>query len=480
MNTAILSPFVLAGATIVIDINGQIRQLLPGELPGPGEVIVTIGEGTTAATDIKAVIVGQDGTPENLQLDDEIAQIIQQIELGADPTLNEDQATAAGQADGSSPTTTGAVSRTGAESLASTHFETEGLMSQGLSQTQSLQLLDIIVQNASEPVSDENNAPQGDDVYVETPEDTPVSGVLMATDADGDSLTFRQTSEPSNGSATVNSDGSWTYTPNENYHGSDSFTVEVSDGQGGTDSLVVNIGVTPIDDIPTLTPDTGEVTEDTAAILTTNGTLAPGIGGDAGEDKFIAENGLQGDYGTLDIDADGNWAYQADNSQSAIQDLNVNETLTDQFTVTSADGVTTTTVTITINGVNELVGGDSLSLILDDADTLGNLTDTDTGALQFSAGAADIISFEFGSTDGLIVEGLKAGDSIAWRVDGVSGDLIGSVDNVDLIQLSLDGNAILAGQSGSVTITATLLDNLQHDLGDASVDVSNIVVNAVD
>ncbi|WP_157939137.1 Ig-like domain-containing protein, partial [Vibrio splendidus] len=37
--------------------------------------------------------------------------------------------------------------------------------------------------------------------------------------------------------------GNWTYTPDENYNGSDSFTVVVDDGQGGTDTITVDVGV---------------------------------------------------------------------------------------------------------------------------------------------------------------------------------------------------------------------------------------------
>ncbi|TKE74647.1 MULTISPECIES: cadherin-like domain-containing protein, partial [unclassified Vibrio] len=80
--------------------------------------------------------------------------------------------------------------------------------------------------------------------------DTPVSGTLSASDEDGDSLSFSKSIEPSNGTVVIDENGDWTYTPNENYNGNDSFTVEVSDGQGGTDTLTVNVGVTPVNDTP--------------------------------------------------------------------------------------------------------------------------------------------------------------------------------------------------------------------------------------
>ncbi|MGR5457278.1 cadherin-like domain-containing protein, partial [Vibrio alfacsensis] len=78
-----------------------------------------------------------------------------------------------------------------------------------------------------------------------------------ATDVDGDELTFNKGSDPTNGSVTVDTDGNWTYTPNDDYNGSDSFTVKVSDGQGGTDTITVNIGVTPANDDPEIVDSNG-------------------------------------------------------------------------------------------------------------------------------------------------------------------------------------------------------------------------------
>ncbi|MEZ8305232.1 Ig-like domain-containing protein, partial [Vibrio splendidus] len=93
-----------------------------------------------------------------------------------------------------------------------------------------------------------NDLPVGEDVSVTTDEDTPVSGSLTATDADNDQLTFSKGTEPSNGSVVVDENGNWTYTPDENYNGSDSFTVVVDDGKGGTDTITVDVGVTPVND----------------------------------------------------------------------------------------------------------------------------------------------------------------------------------------------------------------------------------------
>ncbi|MEN9063224.1 BapA/Bap/LapF family prefix-like domain-containing protein [Ponticoccus litoralis] len=77
-----------------------------------------------------------------------------------------------------------------------------------------------------------NTPPAGEDASVTTPEDTPISGSVSAKDDDGDPLTFTLDGGPSNGTVTVNPDGSYEYVPNPDYTGGDSFTVTVDDGRG--------------------------------------------------------------------------------------------------------------------------------------------------------------------------------------------------------------------------------------------------------
>ncbi|MCG9616004.1 cadherin domain-containing protein [Vibrio tubiashii] len=245
MNAKSLTPFMLASTTVVIDINGEIRELVPGEVPGPGEVIVVLGQGATAATEpqIEAQFVGDDQNLD-LNLDNEIASIIEQIEEGVDPTQNEDFATAAGGQNGSSPTGTGDIERTGAETIAETQFDTSGLESQGLSETQSLSLLDLVAQA----------------VFV------------------------------------------------------------------GLDNLEAFET-----DVPLLL--TGTVTATETDIPT-----------------FIPQDGVAGDNGVFSIDAAGNWTYIAN---SAFDELNIGDSLTDVFPIESADG-TVGSVTVTINGTNDL------------------------------------------------------------------------------------------------------------------------------
>ncbi|MBD2325312.1 DUF4347 domain-containing protein [Alkalinema sp. FACHB-956] len=93
-----------------------------------------------------------------------------------------------------------------------------------------------------------------------TNEDTPLTvtaanGVLSNdTDADNNTLTAILVSSPSNGTLTLNTDGSFTYTPNANFNGSDSFTYRTNDGTvNSTNIATVTLNVTAVNDAPSFT-----------------------------------------------------------------------------------------------------------------------------------------------------------------------------------------------------------------------------------
>ncbi|WP_139158990.1 VCBS domain-containing protein, partial [Vibrio sonorensis] len=91
----------------------------------------------------------------------------------------------------------------------------------------------------------------------------------------------------------------------------------------------------------------GGVTEN-AADNTATGTLTS-KDADNTDNVFVANAGEKGRYGTFSVDANGEWTYELDNGNQQVNGLNVNDTLTESFTVQSEDG-TEQVVTITING----------------------------------------------------------------------------------------------------------------------------------
>ena len=90
-----------------------------------------------------------------------------------------------------------------------------------------------------------NNPPVADDESVTTNRGEPVDvDVLQGdTDPDGDTLSVSEVTDPANGTAAKNDDGTIKYTPDENFIGTDTFDYTVSDGNGGTDTGSVQVTV---------------------------------------------------------------------------------------------------------------------------------------------------------------------------------------------------------------------------------------------
>ncbi len=93
-----------------------------------------------------------------------------------------------------------------------------------------------------------NDAPVAVDDAYEMDEDTVLTinapGVLNNdTDADGDTLTAVLVAGPTNGTLTLNADGSFTYTPAPNFFGTDTFTYVANDGTSDSNIATVTLTV---------------------------------------------------------------------------------------------------------------------------------------------------------------------------------------------------------------------------------------------
>ncbi|MFC1353564.1 MAG: tandem-95 repeat protein [gamma proteobacterium symbiont of Clathrolucina costata] len=99
-----------------------------------------------------------------------------------------------------------------------------------------------------------NNPPEASDTNISVLEDNVYTGNLpAAVDGDGDTVTYRLDSNPVHGSITLDMDGGFSYTPDADYHGADSFIYSVSDGNGGNNSYLVEIDVVSVNDSPVIT-----------------------------------------------------------------------------------------------------------------------------------------------------------------------------------------------------------------------------------
>jgi VCBS repeat-containing protein len=94
------------------------------------------------------------------------------------------------------------------------------------------------------------------------------TGVLINdSDLDGDPLTSVLASNPTNGQLTLNSDGSFTYNPNANFNGTDTFTYWANDGLANSNLATVTITVTSVNQPPIANPQFLSVIEDTPTSL---------------------------------------------------------------------------------------------------------------------------------------------------------------------------------------------------------------------
>jgi VCBS repeat-containing protein len=100
-----------------------------------------------------------------------------------------------------------------------------------------------------------------------TAEDTAASGNVLANDSDDDALTASLTTGPLNGTVTLAANGSYTYTPNANYNGSDSFAYRVTDAQGAFSLATVSITVAAVNDSPVVASPLGTVAQTTGVAL---------------------------------------------------------------------------------------------------------------------------------------------------------------------------------------------------------------------
>jgi VCBS repeat-containing protein len=99
-------------------------------------------------------------------------------------------------------------------------------------------------------VSLPNQVPVAGGLLVTTDEDTAVSGQLTASDVDGDLLSFALGVGPQNGELVFSADGNFTYTPDADYNGTDSFTYKANDGTVDSNVATVTITVTPVNEPP--------------------------------------------------------------------------------------------------------------------------------------------------------------------------------------------------------------------------------------
>ena len=184
-----------------------------------------------------------------------------------------------------------------------------------------------------------NDAPVSSDLSSTTDEDTPVAITLVATDIDGDSLTYVIDTPPTNGTLSAVVGDQVTYTPNADYSGADNFTYHASDGTTDSSIKTVAITVNLVSNPPVAYDLTVNTDEDTAVAVTLAATDSDG-------DLLTYIIDTQPTNGTLSVVAGDQVTYTP----------TADFTGSDSFTYHASDGTADSsikTVSITVNTIND-------------------------------------------------------------------------------------------------------------------------------
>ncbi|ELA8117751.1 tandem-95 repeat protein [Vibrio parahaemolyticus] len=379
--TALVS---LGNQVVVIGLDGKLRVLTEGQQPLPGEVVVTSTD--VGPLDLNVQLTQEQGSKD---VTDDVLQIISAIEQGQDPSaVDEEFAPAAGENGGSSLQTSATIVRDGTELLASTSFETIGIESLGLSQTQVLALNDLFRSNlqtsadstdkplATTPVTLDAIEEDGGSIIITTEE-------LLSNvdDEDKDTLSVENLIiDKGNGTLVDNGDGTWTFTPQIDDDTEVSFTFDIIDDEDLVVSGSANLDILPINDAPNAENDVITTEEDTAVTIDVLVNDSD-VEGDA---LSIQSASVPSEQGSVDI-VDGKLVF------TPAENFNGEATIT--YIVTDGDLTDEAKVTVTVTPVNDspVAVDDTTSIQEDTAVTIDVLTnDTDVDGDKLSIESASV------------------------------------------------------------------------------------------
>lgn len=247
-----------------------------------------------------------------------------------------------------------------------------------------------------------NSSPTAVADLATTSELVPTTIAVLANDVDpnlgqGDILTVVGYTQASNGTVVLNSNGSFTYTPNAGFSGVDTFTYTISDdaspwhihglaglfGRGGhasTAAVTITVGEAPVNVAPVARPDSATITQGSGP--TTINVL--GNDNDADNDPLTITDVTQPENGTVTFTTTG-VSYAPDETFAG----------TDSFTYSVSDGTTTTVGTVTVTVTPVIVVNapptavdDNVSTAEDttiNIDVTANDTDPEDDPLQLTA-----------------------------------------------------------------------------------------------
>ncbi len=202
-------------------------------------------------------------------------------------------------------------------------------------------------------------------------------------DIDGslDETTVTLLQSVTNGSLSINNDGTVDYVPSANYVGSDSFIYTVNDNEGGiSNTALVNITVIAANDAPVAVNDSARVNEDSSTNIEVLANDSDSDGDTLTVTSAAAVNG------TVSINSNGSLNYSP----------NVNFNGTDTITYGISDGNggnASATVSVTVSAANDApVAVNDSARVNEDSSTnievLANDSDSDGDTLTVTSAAA--------------------------------------------------------------------------------------------
>jgi len=275
---------------------------------------------------------------------------------------------------------------------------------------------------------------------------------------EGNVSAVKSVTDGANGTVTINDNGTVTYTPEANFNGTDSFTYTNAEGTTAT----VNVSVSAIDDLTSLSLTTVAVTEDTTAagdvIASFNATDVD----DTVSVDFTEESNDAGYYAisgsTIILTEAGERYLDAGNALPEIS-------LTTSGSSTDVIATATPTTTL-VNDAPELsVEGLVISeetLVFDDASD----SVTKSGSFKVSDSDSETLTFSLEAPTSILTSN---GNTISWST-AENGDLVGNANGQEVIRVTLDEVS-----NGEGTYTVTLSEALDQDGDTSSIDFSLVV-----
>ncbi|WP_197485225.1 MULTISPECIES: tandem-95 repeat protein [unclassified Vibrio] len=274
MDSISIAQQVISGdAWLVIDAQGNLKLANEGYIPQNGEVVLSVGD--TAITVPDDLVRELKVTQAELNSSDEL--VANNVQNAKDPTQVESTETVTGEDSGSSLTTTSAVQRDNAETIAQTAFETEGFTGYQFTDEQKSAFNQFIADantvllpvEGSEPQDDKIVIPTAIDDLLETLEDQNVELDLLNNDfVDFNDIEIVNVTVPADqGTVHQNPDGSYYFKPAKDFNGEAEIEYTIRDSSGNEDSATAVVIVVPVNDAPTAVDDQVITQEDTPVII---------------------------------------------------------------------------------------------------------------------------------------------------------------------------------------------------------------------